>query len=374
MSEARAQNQQKVFDRLAKRFEGKIRSTFSANDQEAVNDFLSKAFGSNSIQNSMSYNEWLFKMNTTNSQLIAWDGGEVSGCQSGLSCTFTSPGGELNGTWAIDLSVRDDWKMKGLGVALIKKLMDNNELVMGLGISPSAQAMFKRLGWKDMGQTNRYIKPLSSAGFSNLQQDNKLKKSILFPLAAWGVRLVTKLRLLFEDSYSVKSISNFESCEQELDIITSKQKRASHLICTKKNASYLQWRFLNSPSKNNPYNINLLYKDKTPHAYVVSKIAIWEEKKVLVICDYLGGKDCYSSIIKTLEAQALEAGVDAIIYQGIDTEFEAQLRKSLFVKRPHGDIFMIYCNESISGRDLILDISNWHITFSDSDTDFIFFN
>jgi len=373
MSDIRDLKQQKIFERLANRFESKIKDSVSADEKQAVTHFLEGAFGADSLQSSAAYSDWLYDQFDLNKQYLAWDKGEVTGCQAELGCQLNSPQGELDAAWAIDLSVRDDWKMKGLGVALIKKLMDQNPLVMGLGISSAAQAMFRKLGWHDLGQVNCYIKPLSATGFSNIQQNNLLKSKIIFPFAAWAIRTLTKLKLHLKPGYTEKTLSDFESQEKEFKRLLNTQNEIPSTYGIKKDIKHLQWRFSNNPFTSHRYIINALYKGKNLEAYVVSKVTTWKEKKVLAICDYFGPPHSYLAMINVCERKALEANADAIFYQGINTEFEHHLQTSLFIQRPHGDIFMLHRDESLQNTPEILNRDNWHITLSDSDMDFMFF-
>lgn len=373
MSDIKTSKQQKIFDRLSKRFENKIFDSVKVENQQAVSVFLGDAFGMDSIQQNPAYSEWIQDNRCENIQLLAWNGDEVTGCQTGLNCTLNSPFGEIKATWAIDLFVREEWKLKGLGVALIKKLMDQNTVVMGLGISPAAQGMFKRLGWKEMGQVNCYIKPLSANGFSNLKQENFIYSKLLYPFLAIVIRSLTKFKPSLNSNYSIKTVSDFKAHEQELENLFKTINEIPSFYEEKKDINHLQWRFCEHDFTPSSYEINLIFNKEKLEGYLVSKVAIWKEKKALAISEYYGPSDSYQAIVNFCEQQALNAKVDVIFYQGINPDFEKALKKSLFIKRPHGDLFMMYCNDSIENSSEILNPKNWRITLSNSDMDFMFF-
>lgn len=366
------QDHQKIFNRLAQRFSKKIKTSIDSEDRRTLKDFLSVSFGKSSIQHSDKYSKWLFEYNNINKQYIAWDKESIIGCQTELSCLIETGNKELKGAWAIDLSVRKDWQMKGLGVALIKQVMDNNEIAIGLGISSSAQAMFQRLNWQTLGRVNCFLKPLSSKGFSSSMQNNKLKSLVLYPIFAWGFRIFTKIKQLRPSPYHILDISSTPNYFKDLQVLFEKHPLKKGMFRLKRSAEHFNWRFIECPF-NPKYKVSFLYKDKNLESYVICKTAQWKDKKVLAICDYFGEERSYPHLIRHCEKLALDAQVDAIMYQGINPNFEKKLKSSFFVERPHGDLFMLFLNEKARSSLDLQDINNWNITFSDSDMDFMFF-
>lgn len=373
MENARALKQQKVFERLAQRFSDKITEQSSNEGDTVLNDFLENAFGSRSIQTLASYARWLLDENSDNKRYIARNDDEVIGCQTELSCDFQHNNKQFKGVWAIDLSVRKDWQMKGLGVALIKKIMDEHDLVMGLGISQSAQAMFKRLQWQELGQVSCFLKPLSKKGFSNTDQNHPLKANIIYPALAQCFKLSSLLNCLRLSTYSVKTITPKSIPTEEIDHLYQSVAIDLNTLSHRKTAEYFKWRFFSQPFKGSEYEGKLLYKSDQLQGYVIYKKANWKNKQVLAICDYYGEKSCYPAIIAACEKEALKAKCDAMLYQGINPLFENRLRSAFFVERPHGDLFMVWHKDGHNNAAAIKDRNNWRITFSDSDMDFMFF-
>lgn len=366
-------NKKRVFDRLAKRFEKNIKTAIPAQSLDKLKEFLCDSYGKDSIQNSPEHNEWLYGKNPSNIQYTGWDKDEVTGCQTALGCEFTSPAGNINGAWAMDLYVRDDWRMKGLGVALIKKVVDNNDFVAVLGVSPEAKAMFTSMDWKELGHINCYIKPLSALGFSNVQEHKSLTKRLFFSTASICIKTLTRLQLSVPSPYKHKRVVSLNEHTQELNALFSEQQSGAKRIQSQKTIENLQWRFFESPNKNSSYDMDLLYKDGILVGYVVSKLANWQGKKVLAISDYYGPESLYNTVIQICERNALKANAEAILYQGLNPSFEAKLTTSLFAKKPYGDLFMIYCSEEMKQKDYVQKRDNWLITFADNDMDFMFF-
>ncbi|KZY60404.1 hypothetical protein A3752_04685 [Oleiphilus sp. HI0081] len=364
-------NQQKVFDRLAVRFKDRIRETVTDNETEGVDSFLKQAFVNSPLRHSPEYNDWLFSNNIKNPRYIAWDGNDVVGTQYGLKCTVNYADKVYSGCCAIDLSVDEKWRMRGLGVALIKKLMDQHDFVIGLGISQAAQAMFTRLNWYNLGNIAFYIKPLTAKGFSSTQQGHGVKGTIIYPTIAWGVRFFTRLKHLVRTRKTIKPISQVENYKKDLEYLYNKEHNLK-ILNIRKNAEYFEWRYIETPSQH-PYDIHFLYEGENLSSYLVTMISEWQGKQVLAICDYLAPDSDYPDLIKLSEKLALEKNVDAIMYQGINLDMEHELKKSLFIKRPHGDLFMLHCKGEACNLMQAQDIKNWRITFADSDMDFMFF-
>jgi len=368
----RTNKHNKVFERLSTRFKDRIRSSASDEEAKSVDCFLRQAFTSSPLRYSQPYNQWLFNSTQENRRYIAWDGNNVIGTQYGLNGTVNTPHRVLKTCCAIDLSVTEQWRMKGLGVALIKRLMDEHDLVIGLGISQAAQAMFTRLDWHNLGQVTCYIKPLTSKGFSNVKQNQSVKSSIIYRFVAWGVRFATRLKYIFSSKRTIIPLSKALNYTKELDDLFTEYDDTESTYRLKKDSKYFQWRYLKAPSSS-PYDIHFLYQNGKLSSYLVTMIGNWHGKQVLAICDYFGAESDYPELINLSEKLALSAEVDAIMYQGLNSGFEQKLKKSFFVKRPHGDLFMLYSDCETVNSEKVLQAKNWRITFSDSDMDFMFF-
>ena len=137
-------SQQKVVQRMVDRFADHIVDCAEESDIDRLLDFQQEAFGEDARQSKPRFTHWAYMCLHGSCLSYCERDGDIVGQQGRLRTTLHIGNREVPAVWATDLRVRDDWKMKGLGVALIGKLLRDYPVVMALGVSEEARKMFRR--------------------------------------------------------------------------------------------------------------------------------------------------------------------------------------------------------------------------------------
>jgi len=355
-------------ERTYQRFKSSLFDTVPAAHEQALADFRMSEFGVRSLQQIPDFNRWLYRKNSANVRYYCFDGGQVVGHQAAMGVDLKLAGRTVKAAYAIDLKVRADWKMKGLAVAMTGALMNRFDILIALGVSDDAYKMFKRQGWQDLGCLNFYIKPMTPKG----AERNNTSSS----LSSWW-RNGTAFFLSKVADISVNNLARRANVKA-LDSFTREHEAlcealyGQHSNQIKRSEHYLNWRFCEFPGKN-PYRIfEYRLKNQNLVGFMIVKECHWHGKKALVVVEL----QAYSEHIRTLVNESIQMAksksVDVLLYQCIDSNLEKRLKRSLFYQRPYGDRFLVYCEQE-ELIPMVCDISNWQVSYSESDMDFCFY-
>ena len=167
----------------------------------------------------------------------------------------------INACQSLDTLTDKDYQGKGLFVSAAKKRYKRNSekgfnFVYGFPNYLSVHGFIKRLGWSLLGTVPFLIKPLRTGYFVKKILGNRLGTLIDFPLAF-------RNKLDLGDNWTIKSISRFESCFDDLWHSFSKEIP----VAIERDSHYLNWRYVERPNSN--YEILALYKKEKLHGFIV---------------------------------------------------------------------------------------------------------
>lgn len=334
-----------------------LRSSVDASERAALVDFQRLVFGRHAYQHRQNFHTWLYESGFAEI-CFAKDGEEVVGQQGAIGCNVQVGDEILKGCFAIDLHVRDDWKMKGLGVALTASLLESYDLVMGVGISEDAIAMYRRLGWHDLGQVSYWMLITSLAGVpinANESLFRKIKKYL------WTAFALSRLKLTgyTRDKATLEKCTQFEQWHAE---VLNANAASCHELWT---VEKLNWRYQSSQ-----YVCFSVREANELAGFVVLRLEQAGHLQIWHICEFAAMQsENVSSMVGALSRQALLHGIARIVFCGRDMGLESNLKKHTFVHRDHGGRWMIHCRKS-ELHDVVSSSNCWALSGAASDSDF----
>jgi len=354
-------NKISIIQKFYKMFSADIYGAVPAVHGQQLINFQKEMFGVNAYQHSAKFNQWLFNSDNGSKRYYCFKDGEVIGHQSAVAYPLSVGDATVNGAYAIDLLVRPEWKMKGLGVAMIGSVMNEFDLLVGLGISKEAQAMFKRQGWCDMGNLDLFIKPMSLNGFLNTAHDPFLTKAFKSLLLCYSKTI---------DWFQTKKNADclFERFDQFVENHADlyryyKNSHYTHI----KSLSTLSWRYLQNPGETY-FKYQLVHQNEGLKSVVIFKVK-GDSVKTLKISEIIGDPAWYAEVIRRVVGEAKELGVDRIVFRGLDKQLIPALRSHSFFPRPYGARFMFYCSDE-NLRNTLQRKEKWRVCNSDGDMEF----
>jgi hypothetical protein len=333
----------------------------------ALRDFQCEWFGPESRQRDERFARWLYLERPSNALLYCQRDDRVVGTQGVIG--FETQIGErrVSGACTIDLRVRPEWKMKGLGVALIGSVLCNYDIALGVGISEEARNMFARQGWVDLGRTDRFIKPIRAKGLESVHSTALSRALRLFAApVTLALRVVDAWLTRGRLGKSVR-IEPLERFLPEHDSMLSRMN-AAFALCVPRSSEYLNWRYFGSAVRGR-YRVFAVSEDGEFKGYVTTAIGRRDAKRVLALSDLQCDPQYADTLLRHCIRYARAERIDAIYYQGVNPRMTELLRRFLFIRRDGGLLFMTFTRHA-DLKPIVAARSSWCINMSDSDSDF----
>ena len=361
-------SQRKVVERMVDRFADHIVDCVEESDIDRLMVFQREAFGDDARQSKPRFTHWAY-MRLHGSRLSYCErDGDIVGQQGRLRTTLHVGAQAVPAVWATDLRVRDDWKMKGLGVALIGQLLRDYPVVMALGLSEEARKMFRRQGWIVLGRIDALLKPLSPRGFQRSGVTPTWSSRALGYVLHWICRpldlMMTSIALRTRRDIRIEPVARLDEAFKGL--LARRRKRAR--VSCKRSVGFLNWRFVDCPVAHR-YQRFALRVGKDLRGFVVLRRAERFGKDVMYIDELIADDDVLRKLVAFVIRESCRLGVDAVYYEGLGEAVSVALRKWGFLRRDTGHFFVVHTRNDALSPDLA-DRSNWVLTFADSDMGF----
>ena len=233
----------------------------------------------------------------------------------------------------------------------------------------SAEPIFKRIGYKAVGKSERWVKPLRSR--------NEIKKRLSNRLAVSAVSSIVDLGLTALDVSRVARIPSpvkrlrgmyFDSCDVRFDALWERSKTA-HTITGERSSAYLKWRYQDFPS--------LDYRFFTLTNAAADRISGYltffvNANNVAVIGDLFSEDltDTLDALLLRFSAAERKAGRTAIClaYLGPDSLGE-RLKRAGFYQRPTNRSLFVYFDPDTPQdvQRVVANRSNWFTVDAEMD-------
>lgn len=360
--------QRKVVERMVERFAADIVDCEIESDVDRLQVFQREAFGEEARQSKPRFTHWAYMRRPGSRLSYCQRNGDIVGQQGRLRTTLYIGKREVPAVWATDLRVRDDWKMKGLGVALIGTLLRDYPIVMALGVSDEARKMFRRQGWIVLGRIDALLKPLSPKGFQRSNADSTRVTRALGYLLYWVCKpldliMATVMQLVHRNS-RIESVSRLDEAFEPL----LERRRRNSGVCCDHSVEFLNWRFVDCPVADR-YQRFALWDGEDLRGFIVLRRAKRYQKDVMYVDELVADDAVLYRLIAFVIREAYRLGLDAIYYEGLGESVSSALRKAAFVRRDSGHYFVIHSkNEALDAE--LGERRNWTVTFADSDIGF----
>ena len=273
----------------------------------------------------------------------------------------------VNACQSLDTLTDEDYRGKGLFVsAATKRYQENSEkgynFVYGFPNSNSVHGFVKKLGWSLLGTVPFLIKPLRTGYFFNKFLGENIGTLIDFPLAF-------RSKLGLDDDWTIKSISRFDLCFDELWTSFSREIP----VAVQRDSHYLNWRYIEKPGTN--YKVCALYQKGTLHGFIVYTSMNKHGGKVGYIMDLIirpGFEDKAKILLRHAHNNFLSNKVDVILawcfsHSSNYSSYTASGYWLLPDKLKPIELHFGYAN--LKEQSLLLaKPENWYLSYSDSDT------
>ena len=273
----------------------------------------------------------------------------------------------LDTGWLVEAKVREDYRNHGLPSQLLAEAHHDQPLSLSLGQTVEMREAQDRLGW-------RVVAPLQTA--QALVRARNVFKAKLPAALGWaaGATIDTSSafsrRLRRRRRLEVRTIDRFDERHDALWQRVARQ----YTTAVVRDASYLNWKYVDQPGQD-------VMRLEFSHNGEVVAVAVWALREANSVYGYrrallydLVAPLLNPAILRDVIANAclapLDAGVDALVCQHINTRLTAALRACGFaLRQPTRHLLVDPVRLSGRVRDGVLAPDAWFVTQGDSDID-----
>jgi GNAT superfamily N-acetyltransferase len=292
---------------------------------------------------------------------VARDDKGLLGQYASMPVTLWWRGHEVRASWGMDVFVRPEARGRGVGARLFLKWAEHVDVALGLGLTPSSYGLFKKLGFSDIGPVPFFRTWLNPAAVVSRRLGLPLGR-VAGAVIGLGLRL--RRRRPRVGSVVVGPIATFGP---EYDELWSRT-RASHVMCVRRNATYLNWKYVQCPQ--HEYDLWEARREGRLAGFAVSRHEDYRGLQLGWIVDvYTDAADgeARSALLTTILDSFRAQGVARAQVFAMGRGLIHDLRRAGFVR---GRSPMQFCIQAHSGMsEASRDRGRWHVVFGDSDMD-----
>ena len=355
----------------AKKLHGQI-ARYAPEDRPALAAFQREMFGEQSRQGDEEHFRWLFERNPhrlpDGPQIwLCRKNGQVLGQQVGIPFSLKVAGQCHRASWAIDLMVRPEWRLRGVGAALSEAYTSTNAITVGLGISDAAYRAFLRGGWIDLGFVSRYVRPLDMTALLGGPSSGRGLARLIGRAADAFVRLADAAVAGYVrcSDLAMKQVDRFDERVDELWASVSRDYK----VIARRDFSSLHWRFDLSPERRRYQRLYLCGQGGL-RGYAVVRMGEWRGRPAGFVVDYLSRPQDVAALFAGCLVHLRNAGACVLCCITLNRAAEPYLRALGFLRRRYATRLMALPAEAVGDiRTAIAEPANWFVTSADSDED-----
>jgi GNAT superfamily N-acetyltransferase len=343
---------------------------YRSTDDDDLAEFQLRTFGPGSREVDPDRSVWLFDQNPWRGDgrdlWVCRRDGAIVGQQAEIPFGLRVGEHDHRAIWGIDLMVDQEWRMRGVGPALVATQLDEHGIVGWLNMSELGLALYTRAGVADLGVVPVYVRPLDLRRAGHLGQVPPRLRRIV-PLAAPALRAVDGLASggLRLAGGRLEPIDRFDDRVDEV----WRAALPDYPVIAHRDLEALAWRIDQRPDRDHMERYYLVRRGRTL-GYVVMRTGRTSAEPTAVVVDYLAPARWVAPLLVAAGAAARRQGAVAMSVKTRNEPADRYLRAAGFLRRDRGldspIRFMLQCaDDDVSA--LVTDAGAWFITAADCD-------
>lgn len=310
--------------------------------------------------------EWLYYKSDANPMcfVVKTKENEIVGMNGVLTRDVEAFGGTITIAHAIDFLIDKKHRTAGPAIQmqryLIKELSSRNIKVIYGFPMPAAQLVLKRLGYKALGDYQRWVKPLNGSYVAS-KYLNTLLSTILSPIVNVGLQVYsgdvfyrfTKRKLINNNKIDER-FDKFWEC-----------KKYSPVVVGKRDKKFLSWRFTEFYKSN--YKV---YTIDNAAGEIIGYIVYQVNDKVSSIHDlYVNEVKNYKKLLSCFSNTMRKQDIHYItMFILAPAKVMATLKSSGFMRRPETSKVYVRIDDEFNNlHPELSDYKSWYVTDADKD-------
>jgi hypothetical protein len=339
---------------------------FRAEDRRALEALYRRVFGHGAADVSRLRWDWQYGANPASGDQgpliwVAREGTSVAGQLAAMPVTLAVNGQEIDAAWGTDAMVAPERQRLGLGELLVRKWSAHTGAAMGLGLSDSTVALFRKLRWP-MVTVPCLVKPLTRRALRMPNWSvtaNRLVSALALPF----VKIVGRTRPVGAE---VRTVHRFD--EGFTDLWARAGRRFA--LAVRRDAAYLNWKYATPPHVR--YSIATLSRAGRASGYAVYRHTREPLGRVTLLVDFLvepGDHEGLRTLLGWVDREARAADSDKIRVFALNAGYRRQIRRAGYFAIKSPLELVVRINAIPVPPDYYTDTDRWHVTLGDSDYD-----
>lgn len=350
---------------------------FEPGDRPALEVFQRESFGSDALQLCPDHFRWLFEeppgRDVEGPQLwLCKRNGAIVGQQGGIPFSLKVGERTCRGSWAIDLMVAPEWRLRGVGPALSETQAGAADVTVSLSMTDAAYKSYKRAGWLDLGSVPTYLRVLDPPRCLRVSPyDGGLARLV----ASVGKPAMTAASLATHATARLfgARLVEVERFDHRVDALWE-ASAGQHAVIARRDLAFLRWRFDSNPQAARHRRFYVM-RGETLLGYVVLRVDPWKGEPVGVVCDYLARPGWLMAAFALVVEQARRERMAALMCRTLNQQAARPLSMLGFLCLKNGlrtptRMMARPALDQPELKTLVGDPRQWFVTVADSDMGF----
>lgn len=298
---------------------------------------------------------------------VAKENGRVLGQYATMPVRLKVLDRVLRASWGMDVMVGPNLQRKGIGSRLFLYWDRQVEASLGLGLSPSSYALFKKLDWEDVGPVPCYTAILDARALLERRIGRHAARMLSPGAKALRWLAVPKRRTKGGEVVSIRPAE--KPFGSDYDALWERVAPAYDFIAERK-SRYLEWKYRKVPYVS--YDIFEARRDGVLTGYIVLRATERNGVKLALLVDILAEPEDKTTIGRLLDHAfewARERDAARMQTFTFDRRLAARYANKGFLRIPSPMQFCVRIHSDHVDELFFRDTSRWHVSFGDSDQD-----
>jgi GNAT superfamily N-acetyltransferase len=294
---------------------------------------------------------------------------DLVGMHGYMPLEFVINGRRKRGYFSHDMLLAREYRGKGLGALLVDPINERTaSFSSGMWYNEPNYRLFSKSGWLDVPGLCPFLRIFDVRVFTKV----RIKNEALFKISSNVVNILLGIRGMLAHFHPVKGVRilEIERFGEEFDRFFDSV--ASRLgIVVVRNQVYLNWKFVRKPFNN--YTRYAAYDDSGQlSGYMITKKEFVEARikgKILDIVVDPAKPRVFQGLIRRALEEFVEIGASYAEIMCTFPLFIRHLRRLGFIRSGTPQRFKVQNWQNDFSKDVVGNIRNWYLTYSDSDGD-----
>jgi len=347
---------------------------FAPGDHDDLRRFHEEMFGEGCRQTDEARFRWLYEeppdgSPTDPSVWIIRKNDRIVGEQAGIRHRLKVGDEEHRASWAIDLIVHPEWRLRGVGPALSEVHSAEYDLVVAAGATDLAYPTYLRLGWHDLGGIPFLLKPIDLGLLLSMRLVVHHLVMHGMRLVSWGIRASDAARTL-NARHSVEALEFIPRFDERVNSVWEACS-PSYPVIARRDFTSLRWRF-DHPVPADRYERAYFVRDGAVRGYAVVRRGFLLGAPMGFITDYLCAPEETNALLSACADHLRQFSVAGVVCETLNPALRSPLRRAGFLRirrRVNRRLLWKAGGGRAPDAGLLDDPRNWFITRADGDSD-----